>query len=304
MSDARPRTNVHGLFMGSGSGLAEPGMAELVIELSGREAAGFELLYLGTATYDAVEPRERQTSRFTELGCAVRALEVATADPSLAESEDAIARADAILVSGGNTLYAVDRWAALGIDGMLRAAIDRGAAACGGSAGAICWFDGGHSDSMDPTSYLRPLPADDPRVSDWRYIRVDGLGILPGLVCPHYEMTQSNGVLRAADFEAMMLRHGGETGLGLDNWAGLFVAGERYRVVYPDGRGGSVREGRFVDDGTGVPGLWVRQVVDGVVSSRLAPPEGRLEDIVRPASAIVPDPLVEACRAENRHRLA
>ena len=288
--------------MGAGSGLAEPGMAELVVELTGRSAPGLELLYLGTATYDAAEPRQRQVTRFTELGCRVRTLDVATRDPSAAEIEEAIALADIVLVSGGNTLYAVDRWLALGIDEVLRAAVARDLVVCGGSAGAICWFDGGHSDSMDPTSYLEPVSQDDPRARAWRYLRVDGLGLLPGMLCPHFEATQSNGLLRADDFRAMLRRHPGERGLGLDNWAGLLVDGDRFRVVQPVGRGGSVAGSRFVSDGSGLPGLWVHEVADGSVAASVAPPEGRLEEILRPARAISVDPLVEVGRTQNPPR--
>eukprot|EP01047_Picozoa_sp_COSAG01_P078742 COSAG01_NODE_14668_length_1423_cov_2.196375_2_plen_109_part_00 len=60
--------------------------------------------------------------------------------------------ADIIAVSGGNTLFGVNRWKRLGVDTMLREASERGAVMVGGSAGAICWFDGGHSDSFDPTT--------------------------------------------------------------------------------------------------------------------------------------------------------
>lgn len=302
MTRSIPSAAVRGLFMGSGSGLAEPGMAELVVELAGRPAAGLELLYLGTATYDRVEPRARQTLRFAELGCHVRALDVATREPSEAELEDALGRADVVLVSGGNTLYAVDRWVALGLDVSLRAAVDRGLVACGGSAGAICWFDGGHSDSLDPTSYLVPAAADDPGASGWRYIRVDGLGLLPGVLCPHFGATQSNGVLRASDFQQMLLRHPGETGLGLDDWAGLLVDGDDYRVVSPDGRSGSVAGDGFVADGSGLPGLWLHDVVDGRVEAQPAPPKGRSADILRPARAIAVDRRVAIGRSENPPR--
>lgn len=42
---------------------------------------------------------------------------------------------------------------------------------------------------------------------DWDYIRVDGLGFIPGLCCPHHDRIQSNGILRAHDFDEMLLRH-------------------------------------------------------------------------------------------------
>ena len=53
-------------------------------------------------------------------------------------------------MSGGNTLFATDRWRRLGMDERIREAGARGAVLAGGSAGGISWFDGGQSDSMDP----------------------------------------------------------------------------------------------------------------------------------------------------------
>lgn len=39
--------------------------------------------------------------------------------------------------------------------------------------------------------------------------RVQGLGVVPGLFCPHYDITEGNGVIRANDFTTMMQRHSG-----------------------------------------------------------------------------------------------
>ena len=50
-------------------------------------------------------------------------------------------------------------------------------------------------------------PDEDDVPKDWDYIRVDGLGFIPGLCCPHHDRVQSNGVLRAHDFDEMILRH-------------------------------------------------------------------------------------------------
>ena len=108
----------------------------------------------------------------------------------------------------------------------------------GGSAGAICWFDGGHSDSMDPSFYFKTLTDESAaaaltleKLTSWKYIRVPCLGFLPGLVCPHFDKTQSNGTARAADFDEMMRRHPGETGVGIDHFAALVVEGNRYSVL-------------------------------------------------------------------------
>lgn len=69
---------------------------------------------------------------------------VALSDVSPGKLKGAVDKADIILVSGGNTLYAVDRWKMHGLDTLFRDAMERGAVLTGGSAGAICWFDGGH----------------------------------------------------------------------------------------------------------------------------------------------------------------
>jgi hypothetical protein len=49
-------------------------------------------------------------------------------------------------------------------------------------------------------------------------------------VCPHHDKVQSNGVLRAIDFDAMLLRHEGEQGICIDHWAALCVDGDAFEV--------------------------------------------------------------------------
>lgn len=108
---------------------------------------------------------------------------------------------------------------------------------------------------------------------------------------------------RAVDFRRMMERHAGETGLGLDDWAGLLVDGDHYRVVQPEGRSGSVHGNAFVADGSGLPGLWLHDVADGRVEVRPAARAGRTVDILRPARAVVDDERVSAGRRANPARL-
>ncbi|KNC74069.1 hypothetical protein, variant [Sphaeroforma arctica JP610] len=195
----------------------------------------------------------KQTERFKEAGCTIDCLNVAIDTPPTQRIVEAVQKADIVVVSGGNTLYAVDRWVKLGIDKLLRQAVERRVVMCGGSAGAICWFDSGHSDSMDPDSYRKnklaegsdsrddsaaPESADDAK--PWKYIRVNGMGFLPGLCCPHHDRVQSNGVLRAVDFDEMLQRHPGETGICIDHWAALVVNGDSYTVISPEGTAGSV----------------------------------------------------------------
>jgi dipeptidase E len=78
---------------------------------------------------------------------------------------------DAIYVSGGNTANALAIWRVHGFDAILREAWEAGVVLAGWSAGMICWFEAGVTDSFGP---------------ELQGMR-DGLGFLPGSACPHYD---------------------------------------------------------------------------------------------------------------------
>ncbi len=121
-----------------------------------------------TAAGDDPSSIERFAAAFGEDACD------ATTLPLFHRADDVaspIAAADVIVVSGGNTANLLALWRLHGIDRAIRAAYDRGAVLTGSSAGCICWFADGITDSYGPT--LRPLG--------------DGLGWLNGSACPHYD---------------------------------------------------------------------------------------------------------------------
>lgn len=244
---------LRGVFAGAGAAMfCELQVVDATLALTKKAAAEVQVLYLGTATYDLPEPRKKQTSCFTERGATVISLDVASVTPSEEDVATALRGADVIIVSGGNTLYAMDRWHAAKVVEPLRRAMERGATLCGGSAGAGCWFDGLHSDSMDPETYRACMlegkgggaeGEDASTGKAWPYVRVSGLAFLPGLVCPHHDRVQSNGVLRATDFDGMLARHPGETGLCIDHFAALVIEGDSYAemvvMFYVTGRPGA-----------------------------------------------------------------
>lgn len=125
-----------------------------------------------------------------------------------------IREADLIYVGGGNTLKMMRRWRRLGIDRLLAQARKRGTVLSGVSAGANCWFEYGSSDSM---KFYRP--------DDWKFIRVRGLGFLPGTCCPHYHRES-----REASFAEMIGKHRG-VGIALDDHTALEVVGDQCRVL-------------------------------------------------------------------------
>jgi len=308
----RPSPHLRGVFVGSGSdGMNEAIVAQAVLQLTDKHPA--RVAYIGTATYDLEGPRKRQTEQFVRLGCEVESLNVAISGLTQV-GQDLIETADVIIVSGGNTLYAMDRWKLLGLDEKFREAMERGAVLTGGSAGAICWFDGGHSDSMDPDTWRGAMltapvqegdeSTDAPECAQdakaWEYIRIQGLGFIPGLVCPHHDKVQSNGALRATDFDRMMLRHPTELGIGIDHWAGLRVQGDTYAVLSIPGKEGSVLpDGKFSSERKGEPGVWIKSVQDGRVKSRLCPSRGKISELLFHPRQICLDPKEEECRQQN-----
>jgi dipeptidase E len=124
---------------------------------------------------------------------------------------------------GGNTLFMMRVWRRLGVDKILKAAYEDGIVLAGISAGAICWFDSGHSDSM---SFYNPR--------NWNYINVKGLGLINGVHCPHYN-SMTRGVPRRKDFREMIRRIGG-TGIAIENNCAMeFIDDRFYRVITSKG---------------------------------------------------------------------
>ncbi len=90
--------------------------------------------------------------------------------PNVADPEDLLLGQDVIFVGGGSVANMVAVWRVHGLDRVMRAAWERGIVLAGVSAGALCWFEGGTTDSFGPE--LRPFTA--------------GLAMLAGSYCPHY----------------------------------------------------------------------------------------------------------------------
>src|SRR5438552_12253768 len=123
---------------------------------------------------------------------------------------------DVILVCGGNTANMLAVWRLHGFDRILREAWEAGVVLAGWSAGLICWFEAGVTDSFGPQLVgLR-----------------DGLGFLPGSACPHYDGEE----LRRPVY-TRLVAEGFPGGIAADDGVGLhYVDTELAEVV-------SVREG-------------------------------------------------------------
>jgi dipeptidase E len=117
---------------------------------------------------------------------------------------------DAINVGGGNTANMLAIWRVHGIDTLMREAWESGIVLFGASAGMICWFEAGVTDSFGP--------------------QLDGmgcLGFLPGSACPHYDGEE----LRRPRYRELV-DGGFAEGLAADDGVGLhFVGTDLHEVV-------------------------------------------------------------------------
>src|SRR5882724_9220839 len=90
--------------------------------------------------------------------------------PNVPDPEDLLLSQDVIFVGGGSVANMLAVWRVHGLDRILRKAWQAGIVLAGSSAGGICWFEGGTTDSFG--ARLRPY--------------TDGLRMLAGSFCPHY----------------------------------------------------------------------------------------------------------------------
>jgi dipeptidase E len=138
---------------------------------------------------------------------------------------------DVIYVGGGNTANMLAVWRVHGLDRILRRAWDEGVVLCGLSAGMNCWFEESVTDSFSLDA-LAPLH--------------DGLGLLPGSACPHYDGEEQ----RRPVFTTLVAAGELADGWGADDGAALVFAGtELEEVVASRPHAGAVRVERTAGGG-------------------------------------------------------
>lgn len=106
-----------------------------------------------------------------------------------------------IYVGGGNTANLLAVWRVHGLDEVLREAWSRGVILCGLSAGSVCWFEAGVTDSFG--NQLRALP--------------ECLGFLPGSHCPHYD----GEIERRPAYQRLVAQGGLPAGIAADDGVAL-----------------------------------------------------------------------------------
>jgi dipeptidase E len=127
-----------------------------------------KVAFVGAAHGDADAGRLRFYAGFSQFECRPTHLPLFARTP--ADLESFVLEQDAIFVGGGNTRSMLAVWRDWGLDRHLRTAWERGVVLGGGSAGSICWFEQGLTDSI---------------AGDLTALRC--LGFLSGSNCPHYD---------------------------------------------------------------------------------------------------------------------
>lgn len=171
-----------------------------------------KICYIPTASGDNANGIIRWYELCSGLEIEPLVLRVWIASPEQKESwEEIITGMDAIIVGGGNTLNMIAIWKAQGIDLALKKAYDKGVILAGGSAGSLCWFEGGTTDSRPKELTI-----------------VECLGFLKYSHSPHYNSESTRRPL----YQENILKSKLGDGYACDDKSGiLFVNGKAVKSV-------------------------------------------------------------------------
>jgi dipeptidase E len=194
----------HVVAIGGGSfwddGSEDPRLDAFILGLARRERP--RVCFLATATGDDVGYRYRFMRAMAQHDCV--ATDLPLFPRVIADLPAFVAEQDVFWVGGGSTANLLAVWRAHGLDSLLREAHARGAVLAGVSAGMNCWFECSTTDSFGLE--LAPLH--------------DGLGILPGSACPHYDAEPERRPLYRA-----LVDGGFPPGYAVDDATALHFAG-------------------------------------------------------------------------------
>ena len=182
-------------------------------ELTGKEKP--KICFFPTAWKDSKDMIIKWYELCHDLDVEPHVLEVWIESKTQKESFDEIInRMDAVVVGGGNTLNMLAIWKAQGIDAALRKAYENGVIMAGGSAGSLCWFNGGTTDSRPKELSL-----------------IEGLAFIDYSHSPHY----SNNKLRRPTYHKNILEGKLSDGYACDNnTAVIFINGKYHKSISLD----------------------------------------------------------------------
>jgi peptidase E len=168
---------------------------------------------LATAQGDKPDDYLRILSAFERTGVIASHLSLFPM-PNVPDPRELLLDQDAVVVGGGSVANLAAVWRTHGLDAVFREAWERGVVLSGASAGAICWFSGGTTDSFGP---------------DLRLF-ADGLRLLPHSYCPHYDSEEQ----RRPVFQRLIAEGALPAGWGADDGVGLHFVDDQLTDVIAD----------------------------------------------------------------------
>jgi dipeptidase E len=184
-----------------------------IIRLTGKKNP--KLLFIPTASSDSESYYEIVKKYFDKkLGCKTDVLYLIKEKLSKKEIEKKVFNSDIIYVGGGNTLKMMSIWRKNGLDKIFKQAYKKGIVLSGLSAGSVCWFKWGNSDSR---KFANPST---------NHIKVSGLGLINALHCPHYDVEKN----RKTSLKNMMKKTSG-IAIAIDNCCAIEVIDDKYRII-------------------------------------------------------------------------
>tara|TARA_B100001115_G_C15836108_1_gene418118 strand:- start:675 stop:1355 length:681 start_codon:yes stop_codon:yes gene_type:complete len=150
---------------GFGRSLGKLKIEKYIISLSAQDKP--KICFIPTASGDNDLYKLNFYRAFSQLNCITSHIDLFARTDNL---ENKILDQDIVYVGGGNTKSMLAVWKEWNLDNILKKAYRKGIIMSGVSAGAICWFERGITDSY----------ADKLRI-------LDCLGIIEGIACPHFD---------------------------------------------------------------------------------------------------------------------
>jgi dipeptidase E len=169
-----------------------------------------KVCFVPTASGDSAGYVERFYEAFKKLECEPSVLSLFNPNTWTDELEPFVAKQDVLYFGGGNTKNALVLWREWKLESLLRAAYERGAVLAGLSAGAICWFEQGSTDSIG-----RELGV------------LECLGWLKGAMTPHYD----GEAQRRPKLHQFVLEGQIQNGFAADDGAALHFVNENLEGV-------------------------------------------------------------------------
>ena len=222
----------HIVALGGGGFSMEPEnplLDDFILSLSAKQPA--KICFVPTASADSANYLVRFYRAFS--GKAIPTDLTLFDPPSLprrpartSELAEFVAAQDIIFVGGGNTANLLAMWRVHGLDKILREAWLKGKILSGISAGMLCWFQGGVTDSFGGAEALH-----------------DGLGLIDATACPHFD-----GQAERRPTYHRLVQDGLGWGYGVDDYAALHFKGTELVDVVASRAGATAYRVEIADD--------------------------------------------------------